>query len=63
MARVVFRLWGVNQTDDVGEIVFNLIDANLLSKTDRDDRNAFHALFDLDAVLLDNFEISADPPE
>jgi uncharacterized repeat protein (TIGR04138 family) len=63
MARVVFRMWGINQTDDVGEIVFNLIEANLLSKTDRDDRADFHALFDLDAVLLDNFEISADPPE
>jgi uncharacterized repeat protein (TIGR04138 family) len=63
MARVVFRLWGVNQTDDLGEIVFNLIDANLLSKTDRDDRADFHNLFDLDAVLLDNFEIAADLPE
>ncbi len=63
MARVVFRLWGVNRTDDIGEIVFNLIDAELLSKTDRDDRADFHALFDLDAMLLDNFEISADPPE
>src|SRR4051794_35944885 len=38
MARVVFRLWGVNATDDIGAIVFNLIDANLLSKTDRDRR-------------------------
>jgi uncharacterized repeat protein (TIGR04138 family) len=63
MARVVFRLWGVNRTDDLGEIVFNLIDANLLSKTDRDDRADFHNLFDLDAVLLDNFEIAADLPE
>ena len=63
MARVVFRLWGINQTDDIGEIVFNLIDANLLSKTDRDNRADFHALFDLDAVLLDDFEISAEPPE
>jgi uncharacterized repeat protein (TIGR04138 family) len=63
MARVVFRMWGINRTDDIGEIVFKLIDANLLSKTDRDTLGDFHALFDLDAVLLDNFEISADPPE
>ena len=56
---VVFRLWGVNQTDDIGEIVFNLIEAELLSKTDRDDRGDFHALFDLDAMLLDNFEYSS----
>src|SRR5215212_8897551 len=38
MARVVFRFWGVNATADFGEIVFNLIAAGLMSKTDRDDR-------------------------
>ncbi|HEX4591967.1 MAG TPA: Minf_1886 family protein [Gemmataceae bacterium] len=63
MARVVFRLWGVNATDDIGEIVFNLIDANLLSKNERDDRVDFHAVFDLDAVLVDNFEITTGPSE
>ena len=35
MARTVFRLWGINRTDDFGEIVFNLVEANLMSKTDR----------------------------
>jgi uncharacterized repeat protein (TIGR04138 family) len=63
MARVVLRMWGVNRTDDVGEIVFNLIEANLLSKTDRDDRADFHALFDLDDVLLKNYEITIDAAE
>src|SRR5579871_4525738 len=33
MARTVFHLWGIRRTDDVGEIVFNLVEANLLSKT------------------------------
>jgi uncharacterized repeat protein (TIGR04138 family) len=61
MARVVFRMWGVDRTDDIGEIVFNLIEANLLSKNERDDRGDFHALFDLDEVLLTNFEISTQP--
>jgi uncharacterized repeat protein (TIGR04138 family) len=63
MARVVFRLWGINVTDDIGEIVFNLIDANLLSKNDRDDRADFHDVLDLDAVLLDSFEIPIGPSE
>src|SRR5262245_55049412 len=31
MARGVFRHWGINKTADVGEIVFNLIEANLMS--------------------------------
>jgi len=63
MARVVFRLWGVNATADIGEIVFNLIDASLLSRTDRDCREDFHDVFDLDAVLLDNYEIHLTPAE
>jgi uncharacterized repeat protein (TIGR04138 family) len=61
MARVVFRVWGIDRTDDIGEIVFNLIEANLLSKNDRDDRVDFQNLFDLDEMLLTNFEISARP--
>ena len=38
MARVVFRMWGITRTDDFGEIVFNLIDAELMSKTTEDTR-------------------------
>jgi len=32
----VFAYWGVEQTRDFGEIVFNLVGANLLRKTDED---------------------------
>ena len=57
MAPAVFRLWGVRRTDDFGEIVFNLIDADLMSRTAQDSRADFHALFDLDAVLVQDFRI------
>ena len=57
MARTVFRLWGINNTGDFGEIVFNLIEANLMSKTDRDDRADFVDVFDLDEELVRNFRI------
>lgn len=57
MARTVFRQWGVRTTDDLGELVFNLIEAGLLSKTDSDHRSDFHDLFDLEAALLDGFAI------
>jgi uncharacterized repeat protein (TIGR04138 family) len=63
MARVVFRVWGINRTDDIGEIVFNLIDANLLSKQDSDQRADFHGLFDLDEVLLNTYEINVGPAD
>src|SRR5688572_19639822 len=63
MARVVFKLWGIDRTDDWGEIVFNLIDANLLSKTEDDAREHFRGLFDLDEVLLNRFEIELEESE
>ena len=58
MAPVVFKQWGLRTTDDVGAIVFNLIRAEKLSKSDRDDRDDFHDLFDLAAALAQGFELS-----
>ena len=58
MARVVFQMWGINATgDDFGSIVFNLIDANLLTKTDADSQEDFRNLFNLDEMLKNGFEI------
>jgi uncharacterized repeat protein (TIGR04138 family) len=58
MAPVVFKLWGVRRTDDVGEIVFNLITAEKLSKSDRDDPDDFRDLFDLPTALSRGFELT-----
>lgn len=63
MARTVFRMWGINRTDDFGELVFNLIDENLMSKTENDRREDFHNLFDLDVVLLQDYRIQLDEAE
>ena len=57
LARTVFHQWGVRRTDDLGEIVFNLIEASLLSKTDTDTRADFHDVFDLDRALTEGFAI------
>ena len=59
MASVVFRLWNVRRTDDIGNIVFNLTEANKLSRSDDDDIEDFHDLFDLDKVLTEEFALSA----
>lgn len=60
LARMVFHQWGLQKTDDVGEVVFNLIEADLLSKTEMDRRADFQDLFDLDRALVDGFSISLD---
>ncbi len=51
LARTVFRMWGINRTDDFGELVFNLVEAGLMSKTSQDDRRDFHDVYDLDQAL------------
>lgn len=51
MALEVFGHWGIEKTDDFGEIVFNLIDQGLLLKTDSDSRGDFKDVFDLRDVL------------
>lgn len=60
MARLVFRHWGIHRTDDFGELVFNLIEGGLLSKTDGDHRSDFHGVFDLDRTLSEGFTFPLD---
>lgn len=62
MARTVFRLWGVNSTEDLGEIVANLVSAGLMSAGPNDCRDEFRAAYDLDAALSGEFSIDW-PPE
>jgi len=57
LARVVLRLWGINNTGDIGEIVFNLINGELLSKNENDSKSDFNSLFDLDEVLVRDYQI------
>lgn len=58
MAPAVFRHWGVRATDDVGELVFRLIQVGRLSQSDRDDPDDFRGVFDLHRALADGFELS-----
>jgi uncharacterized repeat protein (TIGR04138 family) len=60
MARTVFRMWGINRTDDIGELVFNLVEAGLMSKTSEDQRQDFHGVYDLDKALVQDYRIEVD---
>jgi len=57
LARTVFHQWGIHRTDDLGEVVFNLIEAGLLRKTETDHRTDFHDVFDLDRSLTEGYAI------
>jgi uncharacterized repeat protein (TIGR04138 family) len=60
MARTVFRQWGIQRTDDFGDMVFNLVEAGLMSKTDEDTRADFHDIYDLDQALVREYRIELD---
>ena len=60
MARTVFRMWGIDRTDDFGELVFNLVEAQLMNTTDEDTRADFHDVFDLDEALVRGYRIELD---
>ena len=46
MARTVFENWGVRKTEDFGDIVFNMVAAGLLAKTDKDSIEDFKGGYD-----------------
>ena len=57
MAKEVLNFWGVRATEDFGNIVFNLVDAGLLRKTELDRIEDFIDVFDFsEAFERDYFE-------
>ncbi|HAV62410.1 MAG TPA: hypothetical protein DCY13_08615 [Verrucomicrobiales bacterium] len=55
MVLTLFEEWGIHSTADFGEIVFNMVDARLLNKTDEDSRNDFKNVFDFQATFRTPF--------
>ncbi len=55
LAKSVLNEWGVRQTADFGEIVFNLIELGQMKKTNSDRREDFVNVFDFNEGLRDAF--------
>jgi uncharacterized repeat protein (TIGR04138 family) len=51
MALSVLKHWGIKGTEDFGNIVFNLLENKVLSKTDEDRMDDFKNVFDFDVVF------------
>ncbi len=51
MARTVLEHWNIASTEDIGDIVFNLVGKGLLAKTDRDSRDDFIGVFDFETAF------------
>ena len=46
LSRSVLEHWGVSRCEDFGEIVFNMVEKNLMGKTDKDRREDFEGGYD-----------------
>jgi uncharacterized repeat protein (TIGR04138 family) len=57
LAGTVLRSWGVKTTDDVGRIVFELIDRGEMRKTDRDNLSDFAHLYDFREAFVEDYVI------
>lgn len=53
LARLVFDHWKVRSTDDFGAMVFAMIGTGMLSKTDEDRLEDFHAVYDFRQAFPD----------
>lgn len=52
-AETVLRHWGITSTEDLGRIVFTLIELGLLQKQDHDRIEDFHGVYDLGEAFDD----------
>src|SRR3989338_159101 len=46
LVRTVFEHWGIKETNDFGEIVFNMIGAGILGKSECDSKDDFDNRYD-----------------
>ena len=58
----VLTKWGIKSTEDIGAIVFNLVEAGELGKTDQDKPEDFNHLYDFHEAFEKPF-IPAKPKE
>jgi uncharacterized repeat protein (TIGR04138 family) len=55
LAQTVLAEWGVTETSDFGEIVFNLVAAGLLSRSDHDTKKDFAGVYNFEDAFDRDF--------
>jgi uncharacterized repeat protein (TIGR04138 family) len=60
MAKTVIESWGIQTTDDIGEIVYNMIDEGMMGKTDEDKKEDFHNVFEFDKVFVKEYPFTQE---
>lgn len=55
MARSVLEHWGIHATDDLGDVVFALVEHGVLIKQDEDSRDDFVGIFDFEEAFEQDY--------
>ena len=56
LAKTVLNTWGLPRCEDIGAVVFHLVDKGVLRKTDEDSPNDFANGYDFDTAFLKPFQ-------
>ncbi len=62
MSKTVLNNWGIHETRDFGEIVYNLIDIGLLRPSDKDEREHFTDVYSFEKAFVEDFQIRGQDP-
>jgi len=61
MAMTVLDYWGVRSCEDIGQMVFNLVNAGVFGKTEEDTEASFAGGFDFEAAFVVPFRSAQIP--
>ncbi len=59
MARTVLEHWGIHNTEDLGDIVFALVECGVLIRQDGDSRDDFRDVFDFEEAFEQDYPWSS----
>jgi uncharacterized repeat protein (TIGR04138 family) len=61
MTKMVFEHWGISKTTDFGNIVINMVNEKVLSKTPEDKLQDFEDIYDFDDVFVRGYQLKLHP--
>jgi len=63
MTKTVFEHWGVRETIDFGNIVFNMVNEKILGKTEHDRITDFKNIYDFNEVFVNSYKMDVKETE
>jgi uncharacterized repeat protein (TIGR04138 family) len=58
LAGTVLNSWNIHATADIGELIYNLIGIQLMTKTETDRKEDFHNVYDMKKAFSNGFQFT-----